>query len=263
MTKRIGLRAPTSHSSNALRIGTILRVKINGSKDASMMLSALVRRGREIYALALPHTKVGRVTSGHCELMRGPGRKGVRLGSFVDPGSVIGKRGQDFGFCAVQLDDLPLFKNEVGSAKQLSTMRGFSSNFWNSRSLKLRRVNDDAILEPPGSPRKNRGPSWTNKLGRVLGEIHDVEIDVAGDKVSYPYCGVVSRRGRGQLAAKSAIGAPLISKSGALSGIIVGRRRDNTLVLPIDQIAADEDLSFVTFGGDWPKVKISQRWKSG
>ncbi len=89
----------------------------------------------------VPHSKIGKVTSGNCQLLRA--RKSFRLGKFVEAEEVLGKQARAFGFHAVQLEALPLFKDLTGSAEQLSTTRDFSSNFWRGRNLIVRCCNDE------------------------------------------------------------------------------------------------------------------------
>ena len=167
-----------------------------------------------------------------------------------------------FGFHAVQLDALPLFKDPSVAAEQLSTTRDFSANFWKGRNLRIRRLNDENLSDATLYRRRNRRPAWTNRLGRVEGEIHNVKINDAQGQLIYPYCGLVSRPRGAELADKRAVGAPVISNSGALSGFIVGRSKKDTLILPIDELSSDKALAFLTFGEDWPKVRISDSKKT-
>jgi hypothetical protein len=255
MTKRKGLSGPTGHSRNALRIGTMLKVKLDDDRTLSMMLSALVRRGSDVFALVVPHSKIGKVTNGSCHLLRA--RKNIRLGKFVEAEKVLGEKARAFGFHAVQLDALPLFKDLAGAAEQLSTTKNFSSNFWRGRNLRVRRLNDENLTDAIVHGRRNRRPSWTNGLGRVEAEMHDVKINDVQGQLLYPYCGLVSLPRGAELADKRAVGAPVISTSGALSGFIVGRNKKDTLILPIDELSSDKELAFLTFGEDWPKVRIS------
>lgn len=254
MTKRKGLSGPTAHSRNALRIGTILKVKLDDDRTPSMMLSALVGRGSDVFALMVPHSKIGKVTSGSCHLMRA--RKSIRLGKFVEAEKVLGEKARAFGFHAVQLDALPLF-NDLAGAEQLSTTRNFSSNLWSGRNLRVRRLNDENLTDATVHRRRNRRPACINRLGRVEAEIHDVRINDVQGQLRYPYCGIVSRPRGAELADKRAVGAPVISRSGALSGFIVGRNKKDTLILPVDELSSDKELAFLTFGEDWPKVRIS------
>ena len=71
-----------------------------------------------------------------------------------------------FGFHAVQLDALPLFKDPSVAAEQLSTTRDFSANFWKGRNLRIRRLNDENLSDATLYRRRNRRPAWTNRLGR-------------------------------------------------------------------------------------------------
>jgi hypothetical protein len=260
MAKRKGLSGPTAHSRNALRIGTMLKVKLEDERTASMMLSALVRRESDVFALMVPHSKIGKVTSGSCQLLRA--RKSLRLGKFVEAEELLGKQASAFGFHVVQLDTLPLFKDLTSSAEQLSTTRDFSSNFWRGRNLRVRRLNDESLSDEPVHRKRNRRASWANRLGRMKAEIHDVKINDVQGQLFYPYCGVVSRPRGVELADKRAVGAPVISSSGALSGFIVGRNKADTLILPIDELSSDKGLAFLTFGEDWPKVRIADSKKT-
>lgn len=255
--KRRGLREPSSVSTNALRIGTLVKVKIDGKKDAKMMLSALVRKGPAVFALMTPHSRVGKVRSGLCELVRGSGRTNVRVGHFVPVADVLGEETPDFGFQAVQLEASPLFNDPVQSSEKLVTVRGFRNNLWDRPNFRVRRVNAEEVFPPlSGSRRNQTARPQNNKLGRIAGEMFNVKIKDGKEDLSLPYCGLVTSRGR-PFAGKQSVGAPVISKSGALSGFIVGRNARENLILPVDELTKKQSLSFVTFGEDWPKVRIA------
>jgi hypothetical protein len=180
----------------------------------------------------------------------------MSLGVFVKPTSVLGPSATDLGFHTVRLDTDPLFEKLEVSASQLVVTRDFRSNIWRDNPIRLRRLNDaQGVIATKG--KGNGSIRWANnKLGRLAGEVRNVRIEDAGKALEYKYCGVVSRsRGR-ELADKHALGAPLISASGALSGIIVGKEASNALVLPVEQLQSYKPLTFVTFGEDWPKVRV-------
>ncbi|MDH2400176.1 hypothetical protein QCM77_09525 [Bradyrhizobium sp. SSUT18] len=257
-TELKGLREPSSVSSNALRIGTLIRVKINGKKDAKMMLSALVRKGPAVFALMTPHTRLGKVDSGLCELVRGPGRSNIRVGRFVPVADVLGDKSPDLGFQAVQLEASPLFNDPVESSEKMVTVRDFRSNLWDRPNFRVRRVNAEEVFPASsGSCRNQQSRAKNNKLGRLTGETFKVRIkDGTEEDLCLPYCGLAASRGR-PFANKQSVGAPVISKSGALSGFIVGRNSRENLILPVEELTKEQSLSFVTFGEDWPMVRIA------
>jgi hypothetical protein len=256
-TRRKGLREPSSSSNNALRIGTLIKVRIAGELDAKMMISALIRKGSSVFVLMTPHSQAGKVKSGLCELVRGPGRKNIRVGHFVPVVEVLGDQSPDVGFRAVQLEASPLFNDPAQSSEKLVTTRNFRSNLWNQPNFKVRRINaEEAFPAGVGSRRKQAARAKNNKLGRVAGEMFNVKIKDGKEDLSVPYCGLVTSRGQ-LFADKQSIGAPVISKSGALSGFIVGRSAHENLILPVDELTKERSLSFVTFGEDWPKVRIA------
>jgi len=257
-TELKGLREPSSVSSNALRIGTLVKVRIDGKKDAKMMLSALVRKGPAVFAIMTPHSRVGKVHSGLCELVRGSGRSNVRMGHFVPIVEVLGAKSPDIGFQAVQLEASPLFNDPVQSSEKMVTVRDFRNNLWDRPNFRVRRVNAEEVLPiASGSRRNQMTRARNNKLGRLTGEQFKVRIkDGNQEDLLLPYCGLVTSRGR-PFANKQSVGAPVISKSGALSGFIVGRNTRENLILPVEELTKEQSLSFVTFGEDWPKVRIA------
>lgn len=80
-----------------------------------------------------------------------------------------------------------------------------------------------------------------------------------GEELQYSYCGLVNRGRDRPLGEPRALGAPVISQSGALSAIIVGACENSTLVYPIEELCRDKTIEFVTLGEDWPKIKIVPR----
>src|SRR5947209_2404511 len=256
-TRRAGLQESSRVSNNALRIGTLIKVRIDSKKDATMMLSAFIRKGPTVFALMTPHSRAGNVETGLCELIRGSGRKNIRVGHFVPVVGVLGEKSPDVGFGAVQLEASPLFNDPVEASEKLVTVRDFRTNLWDRPNFRVRRVNAEDLTAPPSGARRNKAfRPKNNKLGRVAGEIFDVKIRDGNGHLSLPYCGLVTSRGR-SFADKQSVGAPVISRSGALSGFIMGRSADENLILPVDELTKERSLSFVTFGEDWPKVRIA------
>lgn len=263
-SKRSGLLEPSSHSRNALRMGTIIRIATSDRpQGAKVMISALVtkrdRSDQSIYALLTPHSRISSPTIPiRCQLMRDPGRSRIDLGTLIPASDVLGDEGNNLGFMILRLEDTPLFKDLWSAARPVATVRNFRHGVWGRGSFKVRRIND-ATWHTPHSSCSNARLYLSNLKGRVAGDVEDVVIVDQGEELRYSYCGLVNR-GRGRpLASAQALGAPVISQSGALSAIIVGACDNNTLVLPIEEIVRDRPIRFVTLGDDWPKVKICVR----
>ncbi len=95
MTKRSGLAEPGRNASNALRLGTIIKIGIAGHRDARMMISAIITRAGEdednLYVLLTAHTHIlPNENEVACTLIRGPGKSRLPLGTLVPPRRVLG-----------------------------------------------------------------------------------------------------------------------------------------------------------------------------
>ena len=262
MTTRLkGLTEPSRFVSNALRLGTVIRIMVPGrSRDAAMMISGIIRLDGDehdnLYVLLTAHSRLAVATNEvRCELVRGQGRSRVALGALLPPERVLGADGAKLGFHVLRLENTPLFSDAKGVATTLAVVRDFRRSIWRQGSFKVRRLNDPLGTEAAGIG-SNARPFLSNRKGRVGGDIDDVSISDYGRTLKYSYCGVVGR-GRGRpLAGPKALGAPLISRSGALSAIIVGAIDSETLVYPIEEMLKNRPIGFVTLGHDWPKVRV-------
>jgi hypothetical protein len=263
MTSKLsGLSQPSRHVGNALRMGTIIRVAtFEKPQGVKVMISAFVAKSNDsddsIYALLTPHSKVESPTRPvRCQLMRDPGQPRIELGALIPAEDILGAEGEKLGFLVLQLDETPLFKDVQSAAKPVATVKNFRNGVWGGGNFKVRRINDPSWHSPVGA-RKNLRLYLCNRKGRVAGDVEDVTIVDHGEELQFSYCGLVNRGRDRPLAGAHALGAPVVSQSGALSAIIVGACDNNTLVYPIEELSRDRSLEFVTLGEDWPKVKLS------
>ncbi|WP_257554686.1 hypothetical protein [Sphingobium sp. CFD-2] len=272
MTKRSGLSEPSRLANNALRLGTIIKIGIVGDGDARMMISAIITRedceDDNLYLLLTAHSHLlPSAEEVSCTLIRGPGKQRLALGTLVPPEEVLGPESSNLGFHVIRLEATPLFESQRENAKPLATVRNFREGIWSDGLFHVRRLNDPTWTDPDygdsrrsGSIRTNRQLSSPviNRKGRVAGDLDEVRIPDLGATLYYSYCGLVTRGRNRPLAEPQALGAPVISESGALSAIIVGAADQETLVFPIEELRKGRAIKFVTLGEDWPKVKIAQ-----
>lgn len=256
-TELRGLSEPGYRSRNILKLGTIAKMVV-GNNPFRMMISALIRDQNgagPVYLLLTPHSRMPKGIDGAiCSVT--VGRNQRPLGKLVSTDVILADTRQEFGFRLVKMDATPLFANTGEGAAQLVTTRNFRDNLWRVGDFKLRQVNPYYNSSAEGITRKNRHAALTNKMGIVAGEIFHTEIEDQEQTLVFPYLGLVTR-GQGKPLARDATGAPVISRSGALSGFIVGQTDDETLVLPVEKFPIKPDMRFVTFGEDWPKVRVS------
>ncbi|EKU73360.1 MULTISPECIES: hypothetical protein [Sphingomonadales] len=276
MTKRSGLSEPSRVANNALRLGTIIKIGIVGDGDARMMISAIFTRedceDDSLYLLLTAHSHLlPSAEEVSCTLIRGPGKQRLALGAMVPPDRVLGPESSKLGFHVLRLDATPLFEKPRETAKPLATVRNFREGIWSDGLFHVRRLNDPTWTDPDfrddvggGSSRTNRQLSRPviNRKGRVAGDLDEVRIPDLGTTLSYSYCGLVTRGRNRPLAEPQALGAPVISESGALSAIIVGAADQETLVFPVEELRRGRPIEFVTLGEDWPKVKIASSTRS-
>lgn len=261
-SKRSGLSEPSRYTSNALRMGTVIRVAVPGERrDAAMMISALVTKegsdDNNLYALLTPHSRISAPTQAvDYELVRGPGLSRLALGTMIPASEVLGEGSENLGFLVLRIAKTPLFPNIRSTAKPVATVKNFRDGIWGAGAFKVRRLNDSAGLEPVGSTRGNSRIRMLNRRGRVAAEIEDVAIPENEAQLKYSYCGLVTRGRKRPLGEPRALGAPVISQSGALSAIIVGAIGNETLVYPFEELRRGRLIDFVTLGDDWPKVKM-------
>lgn len=264
-SRRSGLSEPSRHVSNLWRMGTVIRIATaSRPKGATMMISALVSReiasDNNLYALLTPHTRIEPPTEPiECDLVRERGLPRKKLGTLLPAKALLGEEADKLGFFVLRLNELPLLHGVRPPTKPVAIVKNFRNGVWGGGNFKVRRVNDSSWQLPIGC-QKNSRLFFANGKGKVIGDIEDVKIDDQGLLLQYSYCGLVNR-GRGRpLADKPALGAPVLSSSGALSAIIVGLCENDTLVFPIEELCRDRSIEFVTLGDDFPKVKIGSRW---
>lgn len=271
MTKRSGLSEPSRAANNALRLGTIIKIGIVGDGEARMMISAIITRedceDDNLYLLLTAHSHMlPSAEELSCTLIRGPGRQRLSLGTLVPPEEILGPESASLGFHVLRLEATPLFESPRENAKPLATVRNFRAGIWNDGLFNVRRLNDPLWTDPDyglhslrAKSRSNRqsSPPATNRKGRVAGDLDEVRIPDLGTTLHYSYCGLVTRGRNRPLAEPQALGAPVISESGALSAIIVGAADQETLVYPVEELRKGRAIKFVTLGEDWPKVKIA------
>lgn len=262
MSRRKGLSAPVGLPVNALRMGTVIKMRITGQGEAFVMISAIVTAPddeKNLYLLLTPHSKIERIeTEMPCDLVRRQGQQPRSLGTLVPPHQLLGEEGEKLGLFVLRLDHMPLFGDLKGRAIKLATVRNFRRSIWSGGCFNVRRLNDDT------TERRSR-TSWTsnrllptaNRKGRVIGETGTVEMEDLGTVLHFSYCGLVTCGRDRPLADAHGLGAPVISESGALSGIIVGAADQDTLVYPFEELQKNGPLTFVTLGEDWPKVKVA------
>lgn len=262
-SRRSGVSEPTRHSGNALRLGTVIRVfPGEKSRDVPMMISAILARddGKDdnLYALLTPHSRfVAPTAEVDCDLMRGPGQARLKLGTMIPASQLLGEGSHKLGFLVVRLEKEPLFHDLRAVAKPMATVKNFRAGIWGSGAFRVRRLNDIANVEPVGAKQGNRRVFMSNRKGRISADIEDVAIADRNTTLEYAYCGLVTRGRDRPLAEPRALGAPVISQSGALSAIIVGAAGNETLVYPVEELRKGRSIDFVTFGDDWPKVKVN------
>ena len=262
-SKRTGLSEPTHHATNVWRMGTVIKVALAGSKrDAVMMISAIITREDEgddnLYALLTPHSRVqAPAQEVACELIRGPGQSRLELGTLMPSSDVLGQDSEKLGFFVLRIERMALFGGPRPIAKSIVIVKNFRNSIWGSGSFKVRRVNDAAVIESRSKKNGNRYVCNINRKGRVSAEVEDVIIPDEVTRLEYNYCGLVTRGRNRPLAEPRALGAPVISESGALSAIIVGACENETLVFPIEELCRDRSIAFVTLGEDWPKVRTT------
>lgn len=259
-TELKGLAQPTLSSRNALRIGTIVHVRVaDRVTPARAMLSALIKCKKKegMFALLTPYTRFVSEENMRCEIKTHEGY--VSLGTFISSEKILGDATGGFGFLAVQLNiHTPLLGDLSSSASQIVTTANFHSLVWGKQNFKVRRINAEAYLvRTQKHKRAGTLVRCNNKLGTVVGETFGVKIRDHNDVLDIPYCGRVARsRGR-NFAEVESIGAPVVSRTGALSGIIVGRDLKDALVLPAEKIGEHGQVEFYTFGDDWPKLRVT------
>jgi len=265
-SRRCGLSEPRRETGNAFRMGTVIRIGIEGRPDASMMISALITRDaadEAIYALLTAHSRVQDYDGPlKCKLVRGPGQPRITLGTLVLPNEVLGDDGDKLGFHILRLEATPLFGDVRQHAKSLATVRNFRNGIWSAGTVRVRRLNDARAFTETATQWRNRGGGVYNRKGRVAGEMPNVEIEDLGKTLEFSYCGLVTRGRHRPLGDPRAHGAPLISESGALSAIIVGAADQDTLVYPVEELRKGRSIEFVTLGDDWPKLKVSPKQRA-
>ena len=267
-SRRFGLSEPRRFVRNPLRMGTVIRIILpDRTTAASMMISALLFRGNSsddnLYVLLTPHSKVKPPSKEvRCELMRAPGQPREELGTLLPASDLLGEDADKLGFIVLRLKQPPLLEDVRPGAKPLATVKNFRNGVWGGGTFKVRRVNDSKWQLPIGS-KKNSNLFFGNCKGRVAGDIENVTIRDQGATFQYSYCGLATRGRNRPLADKPALGAPVLSRSGALSAIIVGLCENETLIFPIEELCRNRSIEFVTLGEDFPKVKISDRWDGG
>ncbi len=260
MTQLRGQSEP-AWSPNPLRIGTTIKMRTEGKPDVKLMVSAIVSKrdalSREIFVLLTAHSSMSKYSIGdQCYLVRSQGKRNEPLGKLVDPQKVLGGRAKELGFHLLEIDNAPLFPDQTETTHRVSTTKNFHDDIWSGGSFKVRRINDIARVLADRSSKGNRRPVYRNAKGRVCGDVYDVQISEQDGVYKFSYCGLVSR-GRGRpLAETHSLGAPVISQSGALSAIIVGTAETETVVYPIEEILKSAPIEFLTFGDDWPKIRV-------
>lgn len=262
-SRRAGVSEPTRHSGNALRLGTVIRLFLpDQNSEAQMMISAILAKddGKDdnLYALLTPHSYfVAPTEEVRCDLMRGRGQPRLKLGTLILASDLLGEGSNKLGFVVVRLEKTPLFQDLRSVAKPMATVKNFRAGIWGAGAFKVRRLNDLSGLEPVGAKHGNRRIFRSNRKGRISGDIEDVAIPDRNAILEYAYCGLVTRGRDRPLGEARALGAPVISQSGALSAIIVGEAENETLVYPVEELRKGRSIDFVTFGDDWPKVKVT------
>jgi hypothetical protein len=265
-SKRSGLSEPRLFNLPPLRFGARVAIRVGENDQKKLiMISAIVSRNgeTELFLLITPQTDLpapkGKNTV--VSLVRSRGLKPLIIGHLLSADDQLARNLSPFGLRVIRLLGTALFEIGLDSTREISHVTSFRECLWGKGVFRVRRVNSSpaepdiaATSSSEFGRMSNRPPRTVNVRGRVCGEVERVKFQQTSDTLLFPYCALVVRGGGKKIGEASSLGAPLISKNGALAAVIVGSSDEEVLVLPFEEIQKAADVQFRSFGEDWPKV---------